>query len=68
MRAPRRRRSRPFATDPEREFTFYLADRLKMTVGDMEARMGNKEFVEWAMYHAHRAQKRELAEKKSKRR
>jgi hypothetical protein len=37
-------------------------------VCDMEEQMSNQEYVEWTMYHAHRAQKRELAERAAKRR
>lgn len=35
-----------------------------MTVGEMESRMSNREFVAWTMYYARRAQERELAEKR----
>jgi hypothetical protein len=37
------------------------------TVREMEERMSNQEFVEWAMYHARKAQKEELANKLAKR-
>lgn len=39
-----------------------------MTVGELEARMSNREFVEWAMYYARQAQRRELDEKMAKHR
>jgi hypothetical protein len=50
------------------EFSFYLADRLHMTVAELGERMSNAEFVQWAMWHARKAQRRELAEKVSKHR
>lgn len=37
-------------------------------MGRLEAEMSNAEFVEWAMYHARRNQRRELAEKQAKHR
>ncbi|GAA2543654.1 hypothetical protein GCM10010210_12920 [Pseudonocardia hydrocarbonoxydans] len=39
-----------------------------MTVADLEGRMSNREFVEWAMFYARRNQRRELAEKRHGRR
>lgn len=38
-----------------------------MTVAEMNERLSNQEFVEWAMYHARKAQKEELAAKVAKR-
>ncbi|MEU7817059.1 hypothetical protein [Pseudonocardia sp. NPDC049154] len=45
---------------------FYIADRLGMTVARLEAEMSNAEFVEWQVFHARKAQRRELAEKMQK--
>ena len=50
--------------DPELEFTYYLADRLKMTVARLTAEMPAAEFGLWQAYHARRAQEIELAQKK----
>lgn len=38
-----------------------------MTVGELKERMSNQEYVEWAMYHARKAQKEELQSKLSNR-
>ncbi|MDN5751376.1 MAG: hypothetical protein L0H64_23230 [Pseudonocardia sp.] len=48
------------------EFSYYLAERLRMTVGEMQDRMGNDEFVAWGVYHGRRAQRQELAEKSAR--
>lgn len=39
-----------------------------MTVGDLQTRMTNAEFVGWQMFHARKAQRREMAELKAKNR
>lgn len=52
-----------FEADPEREFSFYLAERLHMTVQEMGDRMSAAEFTEWWIYHARKAQRAELAQK-----
>lgn len=39
-----------------------------MTVADLDARMPHAEFVEWQMFHARKAQRREMAEKMAKHR
>lgn len=41
-------------------FEYSLADRLKMTVGQLR-RMPNAEYETWKVYHAIRAQEREMA-------
>lgn len=48
-------------TNPELEFEFYLADRLRMTVDELRAKMTNDEFIKWSVYHGRRAQKQEMA-------
>jgi len=48
------------------EFEFYLADRLKMTVGGMRKGMSESEFQHWSIYHQRKAQRQDLAEKMSK--
>lgn len=35
-------------------------------MADLDARMSNREFVEWQMYHARKAQRQELADKMAK--
>lgn len=52
---------RTFEDDSTVEFTFYLADRLRMTVADLEERMTNAEFVRWTIYHGRRAQDAQIA-------
>ena len=37
-----------------------------MTVAEMAERMTNAEFVQWGMWHARKAQRREMAELKAK--
>ena len=50
-------------SSPDLEFEFYMADRLKMTVGRLRAEMSNEEFVAWGVYHGRKAQRAELAAK-----
>lgn len=45
-------------------FEYWLADRLKMTVGQLR-RMPSKEFETWRVYHAIRAQQIELARERA---
>lgn len=47
------------------EFEYFLADKLKMTVGEMRERMSNDELVRWSVFHGRRAQREELAAKKA---
>lgn len=53
-----------FETSDELEFEYYLADRLKMTVGELRDRMSQDEFVRWSVYHGRRAQREELESKR----
>jgi hypothetical protein len=46
--------------NPEIEFEHFLAAKLGMTVGQLRARMGNAEFVQWHIYYAREAQRAEL--------
>lgn len=50
------------------EFEFFLAGELRMTVADLRGRMSNAEFVAWSVYHGRRAQEREMADKRARRR
>lgn len=55
-----------FEHDPELEFEFFLAKELGgMTVGELRARMGNQELLEWSVYYARRRQEDELAAKRA---
>jgi hypothetical protein len=47
------------------EFEYFLADRLKMTVGEMRERMSNDELVRWSVFHGRKAQREELAQKRA---
>lgn len=57
---PTKAKYKAFEADPELEFEFFLADRLRMTVADLREKMTYDEFVSWGIYHARIAQKREL--------
>lgn len=59
-------RTSPFEADPESEFAFFLAAKLGMTVGELNARMHNAEYVQWAVYYGREAQRRQLAEQQGK--
>lgn len=48
------------------EFEFFLAERLRMTVGEMRERMSNAEFVRWSVYYGRKAQSAELEAKRSR--
>ena len=61
-----RRTTKAFEDDPELEFEFMLADRLKMTVGYLRQHMSNYEFRQWATFLAREAQQRELASKRER--
>lgn len=63
MREPTKAAYKDFAADPDAEFEFFLADRLRMLVDELRERMPNDEYVRWHAYHARRAQARELAAK-----
>ena len=49
------------------EFAFFLADRLHMTHARLVSEMSNAEFVQWSMWHARKAQRREMDQLKAKR-
>ena len=40
---------------------FFLAEQLKMTVGELRSRMSSEEFLAWSVYFGRKAQRRELA-------
>lgn len=61
----RERQSPPtkaFDADPSLEFEFFLAEKLKMTVGRMRKEMSAKEFGEWQVYFGRIRQRKEIAE------
>lgn len=58
--------TKALAGEPGVEFDYFLADRLRMTVGDLRSRMSNVEYVHWQMYHSRRAQELELEQAKAK--
>lgn len=62
---PTRRRTKALASDDALEFEFYIADRLGMTVERMRREMTEAEFLHWTMYHARKAQRAELEQKRS---
>lgn len=46
-------------------FEFYLADRLRMTVGELRDRMGHAEMLMWSRYHTLRVQQEQLAQQQA---
>jgi hypothetical protein len=56
--------TKALATEPGIEFDFFLAEKLRMTVAELRARMSNDEHVHWRMYYARRAQELELQQSK----
>jgi hypothetical protein len=48
--------------NPDVEFEFFLADRLGMMVATLRDVMSADEFLGWSMFHARRAQRRQLSE------
>lgn len=52
--------------EPGLEFEFYLAEKLKMTVGELRARMDQDEFTLWSMYYSRIAQRQELENLKAR--
>lgn len=55
-----------FEASPETEFEYFLAQKLGMTVAGLRADMGQREFLEWGIYYARKAQREELAMAKAK--
>ena len=54
-----------FEEDGALEFTFFLAQKLSMTVSQLQLKMSQKEFMQWSMYYQRDAQRKELASKKA---
>lgn len=52
--------------EPEFEFEFALAEKLKMTVAQLRQDMSQREFVEWSVYLGRKAQREEMAQMKAK--
>lgn len=53
-----------FEKDPRREFLFYLAAQLGMTVERLLKETANSELVEWSVYYGREAQRRQLAQRR----
>jgi hypothetical protein len=53
-------------TEPEFHFDFFLAERLRMTVADLRARISAEEWITWSVYYGRQAQDRELAAARGK--
>lgn len=49
-----------FETSPDLEFEFFLAQKLGMTVARLRAEMTYREFMEWGVFYARKAQREEL--------
>lgn len=61
MRVPRKAAWIRFETDPEFHFDFFLAERLRMPVAELQTRITMDEWVAWSVYYGRQAQDRELA-------
>jgi len=48
-------------TSPDLEFSFYLAQKLGLTVGELHAKISNHEFIGWSVYYGRLAQRQEIA-------
>lgn len=62
---PPRRHTKAFETSPDLEWEFYIADRLGRTVGEMRESMSADEFTRWVVFHQRKAQRHELAVRRS---
>lgn len=62
-RVPTKAAYETFETNPDIEFDFFLADRLRMTVAEMRATVSAEEWRYWNTYHGRIDQRRELAQK-----
>lgn len=49
-----------FQTEPDQEFDFFLAEKLRCTVAELRRRISAAEYLEWAIYYARKAQDRQL--------
>lgn len=49
------------ASDNELAFSYVLAEKLHMTVAEMEARMDHREYLLWSAHFALKAQRRQVA-------
>lgn len=52
-----------FETDPEFHFDFFLAERLRMSLGQVRA-LPAREYLEWGVYFGRKAQAQELEAKR----
>jgi hypothetical protein len=65
MREPTKATYRSFEANADLEFDHFLAQKLSMTVAEMRRRVSSQEYLEWAVYFARDAQRKELAAKKA---
>lgn len=47
-------------SSPGLEFEFFLAEKLRMTVGEMRRKMSHAEFVHWGVYFGRKAQRQQM--------
>ena len=59
MPEPRKAAYKRLASDPDLWFDYWLADRLKKTVGEIRE-MPNEEWLYWSMFHGMRVQQEQL--------
>ena len=61
MRVRLRRRIRNSTTILRRNFRYFLAEKLGKGVREMEAMIGNDEYVKWTVFYGRKAQREQLA-------
>ncbi len=65
VRRLRKRPTKAFEQSPDEEFDFYLAEKLSMTVEQMQRSVSSEEWMRWSVYYGRLAQRRELARKRA---
>lgn len=51
---------------PDLEFDFYLAERLGMTVEEMQRRVSAREYLGWSIFYGRKAQRMEMESKRGR--
>jgi hypothetical protein len=52
----------------DREFEFFLAEKLRMPVDELRRRLSAREFMEWGVYFGRKAQRQEMETERARRR